>query len=97
MSNEWDMLRVHEFVRNYSDKQDNKFFTSHSPQQAVLGTLLLWLGWLMFNAGSSLGLVSDDGTAIYLSAERAIMNTILAPASGGLFTFFFKKYITGGV
>jgi ammonia channel protein AmtB len=61
----------------------------------VLGTLLLWLGWLCFNAGSSLGLVSEDGDSIYLSAERAIMNTILAPSAGGLVTFFSRKYITG--
>jgi ammonia channel protein AmtB len=95
MSKEWDILRVHEFVKSYNEKLDNKNFSSHSPQQAVLGTLLLWLGWLCFNAGSSLGLVGEDGSAIYLSAERAIMNTILAPASGGLFTFFTRKYITG--
>lgn len=95
MSKEWDILRVHEFVKSYNEKLDNKNFSSHSPQQAVLGTLLLWLGWLCFNAGSSLGLVSADGDAIYLSAERAIMNTILAPASGGLFTFVTRKYITG--
>jgi ammonium transporter, Amt family len=95
MSKEWDILRVHEFVKSYNEKLDNKNFSSNSPQQAVLGTLLLWLGWLCFNAGSSLGLVSADGDAIYLSAERAIMNTILAPASGGLFTFATRKYITG--
>ena len=61
----------------------------------VFGTLLLWLGWLMFNAGSSLAMVGEDGSAAYLSSERAIMNTILAPASGGLLTFVIRKHITG--
>jgi Amt family ammonium transporter len=95
VTKEWDILRVHEFVKAYTEKLDNKSFASHSPQQAVLGTLLLWLGWLCFNAGSSLGVVGKDGSALYLDAERAIMNTVLAPSSGGLFTFFFRKYITG--
>ena len=50
----------------------------------------------MFNAGSSGGLVSgDDGSATYESAELAIMNTILAPAAGGLLTFYIRKHITG--
>jgi len=51
---------------------------------------------LCFNAGSSLGVVdTDDGSKLYESAERAIMNTILAPSAGGLFTFFTRRYITG--
>jgi Amt family ammonium transporter len=50
---------------------------------------------LCFNAGSSLGVVGADGSPIYLSAERAIMNTILAPSAGGLFTFYTRKYLTG--
>ena len=56
---------MHEFVKSYSEKLDNKYFTSHSPQQAVLGTLILWIGWLCFNAGSSLGLVGPNGEPIY--------------------------------
>jgi len=35
---------------------DEQTISAHSPQQAVLGTLILWLGWLMFNGGSSLAL-----------------------------------------
>lgn len=53
------------------------------------------MGWLCFNAGSSLGLVGEDGTQPYESAERAIMNTILAPSAGGLFNFCIKKHING--
>jgi Amt family ammonium transporter len=61
----------------------------------VLGTFLLWLGWVMFNGGSSGGIVGEDGSKTHLSAELAIMNTILAPAAGGLFTFLTRKHITG--
>jgi len=95
MNKEWDILRVHEFVKAYNDKLQSTSFAAHSPQQAVLGTLILWLGWCCFNAGSSLGLVGSDGSPSYLSAERAIMNTILAPSAGGLFTFFTRKHLTG--
>lgn len=49
----------------------------------------------MFNAGSSGGLVGSDGSDDYSSAERAAMNTVLAPASGGLLTFYIRKHITG--
>ena len=49
----------------------------------------------MFNAGSSGGLVGSDGSKDYSSAERAAMNTILAPAAGGLLTFYLRKHITG--
>lgn len=79
----------------YNHKLDNKQITSHSPQMVVFGTLLLWLGWLMFNAGSSGAMVGEDGSAAYEAAERAIMNTILAPSAGGLLTFVIRKHITG--
>jgi Amt family ammonium transporter len=58
----------------------------------VLGTFILWIGWLMFNAGSSLALYADSARA---QAARSMMNTFISPASAGLTAFFFKKYITG--
>jgi ammonia channel protein AmtB len=66
ISGEWDILRVHEFIKTYGEKLDSRSFTAQSPQQAVLGTLLLWIGWLMFNAGSSLALVGDRREKVYL-------------------------------
>ena len=93
-SKHWDISRVHEFVRSYNTKLDNENFCSNAPHNVVLGTLILWLGWLSFNAGSS-NLIGDDGEPNHLRAERAIMNTILAPSAGGLFTLFSKQHITG--
>lgn len=90
-SGEWDILRVHEFVRCYVSKLEQKSITAHSPQQAVLGTLILWLGWLFFNSGSSAAL-SGGANA---DSERAIINTVLSPASSGLLTFYTRKHITG--
>ena len=93
-SKHWDISRVHEFVRSYNTKLDNENFCSNAPHNVVLGTLILWLGWLCFNAGSS-NLIGDNGEPNHLRAERAIMNTILAPSAGGLFTLFSKQHITG--
>lgn len=87
---DWDILRVHEFVQNYVKHLEQKTISAHSPQQAVLGTLILWLGWLFFNAGSSGAIAGGAHT----DAERAAINTILSPAASGLFTFFTRKYIT---
>jgi Amt family ammonium transporter len=45
----------------------------------------------MFNGGSALGIVGSKGK----DAQLAMVNTVLAPASGGIFNLFFKKYLTG--
>lgn len=88
---EWDILRVHEFVRLYTQKLGDGNFAAHSPQQVVLGTLILWLGWLMFNGGSSLAIVGAAGA----SAQIAIVNTILAPSAAGVCTFVIKNKVSG--
>ena len=72
-------------------KLDESSFSSQSPQQVVLGTLILWLGWTLFNGGSSFGTVGDGG----VSASRAMMNTIIAPSAAGITTFFFEQKMGG--
>ena len=57
----------------------------------MLGTLILWLGWLFFNAGSSAAIANGSNE----DAERAIINSILSPAAAGLLTFATRKHITG--
>ena len=59
----------------------------------MLGTLILWLGWLCFNGGSTV-LIGENGEKLFLVSERAIINSILAPSIGGLFTLFTKRLIT---
>lgn len=51
----------------------------------------MWLGWLLFNGGSSLGIIGEEGK----QAKLAILNTIISPAASGIFTLFTKKYISG--
>jgi Amt family ammonium transporter len=47
----------------------------HNTINVVVGTALLWIGWLGFNGGSALG--------INLRAVSACMCTVVAPAFGG--------------
>lgn len=63
--------------------------TAHSPQNVALGTLILWLGWLLFNGGSSGGITGAAGE----SSELIIANTIIAPSIAGIVTFFIKPFM----
>lgn len=51
----------------------------HSTVLIALGGFLLYVGWFSFNAGSSGGLDPDQ----LLKAQRAMINTLLASATGG--------------
>ena len=51
----------------------------HSTVLIALGGFLLYVGWFSFNAGSSGGLAPED----IPSAKRALINTLLASATGG--------------
>lgn len=57
----------------------------------MLGTLILWLGWLLFNGGSSLKIVGSGGT----DAAVSMMNTIIAPSAAGLVTFAIEQKLGG--
>lgn len=54
---------------------------------SVLGTILLFFGWIGFNGGSTLAL---NDTVPFI-----IANTIIAGASGGMFSVFINRIISG--
>jgi len=91
MSNEIEIEHVHAFIRSYELTLDEKGFAGSSPNSVVLGTLILWVGWMFFNGGSSLKI--HDGA--WKSAAKAMVNTVVAPSAAGLFTFLTRKHITG--
>lgn len=91
MSGEIEIEHVHSFVRSYQLTLDERGFAASSPNSVTLGTLILWVGWMFFNGGSSLGLSKGN----WESAGISMTNTIIAPSAAGLFTFFTRKYITG--
>lgn len=48
---------------------------------SVLGTLLLWFGWIGFNGGSTLAFSED--------VAKIVLNTMLAGAAGGVFALIY--------
>ncbi|KAF4676094.1 hypothetical protein FOL47_006702 [Perkinsus chesapeaki] len=83
----------------FDEMVDQTEFVPHSIPQIVLGTLILWFGWIGFNAGSTSSMVSISDAN---KAARSAMNTVLSGASGGFTLFvirlvFFNMYDVAGV
>jgi len=62
-------------------------FKAHNTPLFVLGTLILWFGWFGFNAGSTLAMSGES----VQNAARVSVNTMIAAASGGIFTFTIRS------
>ncbi len=61
--------------------QDNPPISS--PGYVVFGTIVLWVSWYAFNAGSSGGVYNGR----YITAFRSAMNTTVAAGAGGMTGF----------
>jgi len=59
-SRDIEIEHVHAFVRSYQLTLDERGFAASSPNSVTLGTLILWVGWMFFNGGSSLTILKDD-------------------------------------
>lgn len=93
MDGEIEIEHLHSYIRTYGLTLDERGFSAYSPNNIVLGTMILWVGWMFFNGGSSLGLTdSVDG---WPKASLAMTNTIIAPSAAGITSFFTRKYVTG--
>jgi len=88
-SGEWDMQKVNGFVRRYNNKLDEEDFSPASLALVVLGTMVLWLGWILFNGGSSLSVTGGN----LIQAEKAVVNSIISPAAAGVFSFILRNYV----
>ena len=97
MTKEIEIEHVHAFVRSYQLTLDERSFAHSSPNSVVLGTMILWVAWMSFNGGSSLGLsdLNNNGKYRWEEAGQAMVNTVLCPCISGIFTFFTRKLITG--
>ena len=60
----------------------------HSSTLVVLGTLLLWVGWLGFNVGSTPSIVADGATEM---AARTAVRTTLSASAGSLAAIAFAR------
>lgn len=91
LSKEIEIEQLHAYIRSYDLTLQEQGFSPYSPNNVILGTMILWVGWMFFNGGSSLALAKDG----WKSAALAMVNTIIAPSSAGVTAFFTRKYITG--
>lgn len=66
-------------------------FRPHNTAFMIVGTLLLWVCWLFFNAGS----VEEVEEDLNRKIGRIMMCNIIGPACSGLFAVLFKTRITG--
>lgn len=86
-----EIEHLHNYIRTYGTTLDDRGFAASNPNNVALGTMILWVGWMFFNGGSSLGLAKGN----WNNAALAMVNTIIAPSSAGILTFFTRAYFTG--
>jgi len=58
----------------------------HNISYSAIGVFILWFGWFSFNGGSTL--IADG------SVPKVILNTLLAPAAGGVTCFLISMYVS---
>uniref|UniRef100_A0A0G4HLA4 Ammonium transporter n=1 Tax=Chromera velia CCMP2878 TaxID=1169474 RepID=A0A0G4HLA4_9ALVE len=66
-------------------------FPRHSVPFVILGTFILFFGFLAFNGGSQLAVAMPDDANVVL---QATINTVIAGASGCIFSLFFSASLT---
>jgi Amt family ammonium transporter len=75
-----------------NDSNDTR---SHNLPLMLIGTALLWFGWLGFNAGSALRLAHPDAPAYGNTAAYAFLNTNIA-AAVAMLVWVVVQRIAGG-
>lgn len=78
-------------IRKGIERANEEKLGPHNVPLLIMGVLILWVGWLLFNAGSSLGISNPANRE---DAMRAMMNTFISPAVAGLVAMTFKSKIT---
>ena len=69
---------------------DRNGFAPYSHSLYVLGTLILWMGWLCFNSCSGIFLNTQEQQEW---ARRSMVNSIISPSAGGLHAYILRNYI----
>lgn len=71
----------------YDDNGKPVNITGHSPVLTTLGALVLWVGWIGFNGGST-----TAGTSAF---AHIIVNTVVAGAMGGVASMLAARFFDG--
>jgi Amt family ammonium transporter len=82
-----------------ADGTPNANVRGHSSLLTALGGMLLWIGFLAFNGGSTLGCVVIDDQGMVTSIANDIAKiygvTIMSGCGGGLSLLLFIRFATG--
>jgi len=82
-------------LRKKVDDDEYDAFAISNLTYVLFGGLFLWLGFIFFNAGSTMGLYKS-GVTLWYFAELAAVNTFTAGCGAGLLCLLVKTPLMGG-
>lgn len=68
-------------------------FRPHNPGLIVIGTLILFVGWLFFNGGQAFDLFKPRAN----DPAKIIQNTFISPAVAAIFAVVLKPLLMGQI
>lgn len=80
-----------ELLNWINDMQNDRTFEPNSPPFIVFGTMLLYVSWLFFNAGSLMTMFNPQKGGI----AKVMMVTTLSATTGGATSCFIKPLVSG--
>jgi Amt family ammonium transporter len=83
-------------MRKKVDQNEYEYFEVTNLSYVMFGGLFLWVGFIFFNAGSTLGMYKGNAPMLWEAAEIAAANTFMAGAGGGLICLLLKTKVMGG-
>ena len=86
--------RISQFRQKVLDEEYENFQVSNL-SYVLLGGLWLWMGFIFYNAGSTLGILKNSHD-LWKEAELAAVNTFLAGSGGGLIALAIRHPIMNG-
>ena len=78
--------QIRQLIQIYDHNVSGKYVPS-DPPIAIVGGLLLWVGWLFFNSSSGYEIVDVPKNAI---PQRIVLNTFIAPSASALTFALFE-------
>ena len=80
-------------LRNKVNNDDYEYFGVTNITYTLFGGIFLWVGFIFYNAGSTLGLLKTQNE-LWRYAEYSAVNTFIGGCSAGLFSLIFRTPIS---
>ena len=87
-------LRINQLRQRVLDEEYENFAVSNLAY-TLFGGLWLWMGFILYNAGSTIGVLKSSHD-LWIQSETAAVNTFLAGSAGGLYCLLFRNPIMHG-